>query len=250
MKIIEWKDFIDDNHYIKEPSGVTIGTFDGLHKGHIHLIRKLFTPGIAKKVVFTFKENPAWFFKKKDYPGDIYSLSQKISALKMVGISAIVLIDFSSDFSKLKGKYFISCITGHLNLVKLVIGEDFKCGKDKDTTVDIFFDLFKHSNVALEVVKRHPLNGFPISSTLIREYIKNGKIDLAQQMLEFGYTVDLNNIDIMQENNCYYIHKNQTKQVLPDNGRYSLNILKNNVTFREEVVIDNTFLRWFKKENS
>ncbi|MCL2705305.1 MAG: hypothetical protein FWE72_03750 [Spirochaetaceae bacterium] len=247
MKIIDWNDFIDKNNYIKEPASVTIGTFDGLHKGHIHLLSKLFTPEIEEKVVFTFKENPAWFFHKKNFPGDIYTLSQKIDAFNKAGITTIVLIDFSSDFSKLKGNYFISCIIDHLNLIKMVIGEDFKCGKDNDTTVDKFFDLFKQSQVILEIEKRQPLNGFPISSTIIRESINKGKIDQAEQMLEFGYAVDLNNLDIKQENKYYYIYKNQTRQVLPDNGRYNLNILKDNMASREEVVIDNTFLKWFKK---
>jgi len=248
MKIINWNDFIDKNHYIKEPSGVTIGTFDGLHKGHIHLLSKLFAPGIEEKVVFTFKENPAWFFHKKNFLGDIYTLAQKIDAFRKAGISTTVLIDFSSDFSKLRGNYFISCITNHLNLLKMVIGEDFKCGKDNDTTVDNFIDLFKPSQVILEIEKRQQLNSFPMSSSLIREFINKGKIDQAEQMLEFGYTVDLNNFDIKHENNCYYIYKNQTKQVLPDNGRYSLNLLKDNMISREEVFIDNTFLKWFKKE--
>ena len=247
MKIIDWKDFIDKNHYIKAPSSVTIGTFDGLHKGHIHLLSKLFAPGIEERVVFTFKENPAWFFHKKDFQGDIYTLSQKIEALKMAKISTTVLIDFSIDFSKLKGKYFISCITDHLNLVKMVIGEDFKCGKDNDTTIDNFFDLFKPNQVVLEIEKRQLLNGFPISSSLIREFINKGKIEQAEQMLEFGYAIDLNDLEIKQDNNCNYIFKNQTKQVLPDNGRYNLNILKDNMISREEVVIDNTFLKWFKK---
>lgn len=250
MKIIDWEDFINKDYYIKAPSGVTIGVFDGLHKGHIHLLRRLFTPGIEEKVVFTFRENPAWFFHKKDFPGDIYTLSQKIEALKMAGISTIVLIDFSSDFSKLKGKYFVSCIRECLNLVKMVIGEDFKCGKDNDTTVDKFIDLFKGSQVILEIEKKQPLDGFPVSSTLIREFIKKGEIDRAERMLEFGYAVDLNNLDIKQDDNCYYIYKNQTRQVLPDNGRYNLTILKDNITSVEEVVIDNIFLRWFKKAKS
>ena len=250
MKIIDWKDFIDKNHYIKESSGVTIGTFDGLHKGHIHLLGKLFTPEIKERVVFTFKENPAWFFNKKNFYGNIYTLSQKIDVFKKAGISTTVLIDFSNDFSKLEGKYFISRIIDHLNLVKMVIGEDFKCGKDNDTRVGNFFDLFKQTQVVLEIEKRQSLGGIPISSSLIREFINKGKIDQAEQMLEFGYTVDLSNIDVKQENNCYYIYKNQTRQVLPDNGRYSLNILKDNMTSAEEVVIDNIFLKWFKKQNS
>lgn len=249
MKIIDWKDFIDKNYYINNPSSVTIGVFDGLHKGHIHLVKKLFAPGIEEKIVFTFRENPAWFFHKKRFLGDIYSLSQKINALKLTGITTIVLIDFSSDFSKLKGKYFISCITGHLNLVKMVIGEDFKCGKDNDTTADMFNNLFPHDKVIVEIEKRQSFENFAMSSTLIRELINNGKIEQAEKMLEFGYTVDLSNIDIKQEDNCYYIYKNQTRQVLPDHGKYKLNILIDNKTSREEVIIDNTFFRWFKKAN-
>ena len=247
MKIINWKDFINKKHYIKEPSGVTIGTFDGLHKGHIHLFNKLFTPGFEEKVVFTFMENPAWFFHKINFLGDIYTLPQKIEAFKRAGISILVLIDFSAEFSKLRGKDFISCITDHLNLIKMIIGEDFKCGKDNDTTVDKFINLFNQTKVVIEIEKRQPLNGYPISSSLIRELINKGNIIQAEKMLEFGYAVDLDNIDVKQENNCYFIYKNQTKQVLPVNGTYYLNLFKNNMTFAEEVVIDNTFLKWFKK---
>ncbi len=245
MKIIDWNDFIYKKNYITSTCAVTVGVFDGLHKGHRYLINRLFSEKYEEKVVFTFRENPAWFFKKKDFYGDIYTLSQKIGALKMAGVTTTVLIDFSGDFSKLTGNYFISCIENHLNLSKMVVGEDFKCGNGNDTTASDLADNYFKGRVIFEIVKRQAFNAFPVSSTEIRKLIKTGMINMASSLLEFGYAVDLNNLDIYQDSDCSYIYKNDTRQVLPEEGRYNMSILIGNNTFEKEVVIDNRFLKWF-----
>ena len=243
MKIIDWNKFISDSFYISEPCGITIGTFDGLHKGHIFLIKQLFSEECKEKIVFTFRQNPSWFFKK-DYPGDINTLEQKLNALEMTGVTTTILIDFSSDFSKLSGNYFISCILNHLNLVRVVVGEDFKFGKDNDTTARDLADNYFDSRIALKIVKRQSFGNTVASSSLIRSLVKTGKIEEAEKLLDFGYAVNLNNIDVYHDREYSYVYKKDIFQVLPENGRYELNIIDGKTTLRKEVTIDDTFFKW------
>ncbi len=246
MKVVNWKDFTDKDYYISSPSAVTVGVFDGMHLGHRFLINKLFTEKSVEKVVFTFIKNPAWFYHKDNYPGDIYTLKQKIDSLKMAGVTTTVLIDFSSDFSKLTGNYFISCIRNHLNLVKMVSGEDFKCGNNNDTTAaDLEGNYFKGTGI-YEIVKRQSFYGFSVSSTAIRELIRDGNLDQAYEYLEFGHAVDLNIPEIFQDENFCYIYKNAVRQVLPEAGNYNMSILLGDKTFKTEVIIDKNIFKWLK----
>ncbi|MDX9800614.1 MAG: FAD synthetase family protein [Spirochaetia bacterium] len=246
MKIVNWNDFIDKDFYISSPSAVTVGVFDGMHLGHRFLINKLFTAKSVEKVVFTFIQNPAWFYHKENYPGDIYTLAQKIESLKMTGVTTAVLIDFSSDFSKLTGNYFISCIRKHLNLVKMVSGSDFKCGNNNDTTATDLAEIYFRGTDIFEIVNRQSFYGFSVSSTAIRELIKKGEIDKAFEYLEFGHAVDLNNTEIFQDDKYCYIYKNAIRQVLPDAGKYNMSILNSDKTFKTEVIIDKNNFKWLK----
>ena len=246
MKIIDWNDFIFKDHYISSKCAVTIGVFDGLHKGHRYLINQLNDKQCSERVVFTFRDNPARFFNKKNFYGDIYTLSQKLNALKMTGVTTTVLIDFSGDFSKLTGNYFISCISSHLNLVKMVVGEDFKCGKGNDTTAAVLADNYFSDRVNFNIIKRQSFNGFPVSSSEIRSLIKRGLLDQASDYLEFGHAIDLSDLNIDQDRDCFFINKYKIKQVLPEDGNFNMSIIIGNRTFRKKVIIDNRIFKWFK----
>ena len=103
MRIFSWKDFTEEKPLAGIPCAITAGVFDGIHKGHMEILRQVLSQGNGiQSVVFTFRTNPALYFKGS-FKGDIYTLSQKLTALDELGTDAVVLIDFSADFVKLSG---------------------------------------------------------------------------------------------------------------------------------------------------
>ena len=85
-----------------------------------------------------------------------------------------------------------------------------------------------------------------MSSTAIRELIKDGNLDQAYEYLEFGHAVDLNIPEIFQDENFCYIYKNAIRQVLPEAGKYNMSILLGDKTFKTEVIIDKNIFKWLK----
>ena len=143
MNIYSWKEFTDKKPLEGVPCAITVGVFDGIHKGHMEILRQVLSKGSGvHSVVFTFRTNPALYFKGS-FKGDIYTLDQKLSALDALGTDEVVLIDFSADFVKLSGRQFFSIIRERLMLKKIAIGYDFKCGCGNDTTTADIVSMFE-----------------------------------------------------------------------------------------------------------
>lgn len=241
MKIIDWNDLLKPENYISRSCAATLGVFDGVHKGHQYILNYLKDENCTERVVFTFKKNPAILFAPKNYIGNIYTLQQKLDSLEKSGVTTTVLIDFSRDFSKLTGRYFISCIEKAINLVKFVAGDDFKCGNISDVTALNLQDYLNSSKkVNLFFSERIALEGIPVSSTAIRKLITEGKIQEADKLLEYGYKLDLRGHKAFDSSN---IKKNSIEQVLPYEGKYKIPVITDNNTLIRDIIIDKDFFK-------
>ena len=247
MKIISWEDFISENYRITKPSSATIGVFDGVHYGHKYIIDKLNDKNIEEKVVFTFIQNPIVYIKKRTFEGNIYSLDQKLKALESAGATITVLIDFSSDFSKLKGEYFIGTLLEHMNLRKIVLGKDFRCGVDNDTGAFDIFNMLKKRNIEVVIVNRQNYKNIPVSSSDIRKLIMWGDISRAEELLPFGYSLDLSDTEILSEKDYFYADTDEINQLLPNKDRFIINLKYDNKTSEKEVFIDKRIIKWFDR---
>ena len=247
MKTISWDDFTSGLFKIEEPSSATIGVFDGVHRGHRYLLNKLNDSYIKEKVVFTFNRNPLEYISSRIFEGNIYTLKQKLDGLEKAGVTTTVLIDFSSDFSKLKGEYFIGTILRHLNLRKIVLGKDFKCGVDNSMNSFDIFNMLKKRNVEVVIVNRQNYKNIPVSSSDIRERILSGNTDLLKDLLPFGYAIDLSEIDIQTENDYLSVPVDKISQLLPGKTRFFINLFYENKTSYAEVFKDNRIIKWFNR---
>lgn len=242
MKIIDWNDLLKPENYISSPCAATLGVFDGVHRGHQYILDCLKDENSIERVVFTFKKNPAIFFTPKNYIGNIYTLQQKLDSFKKSRVTTTVLIDFSLDFSKLTGEYFISCIEKAINLVKFVAGNDFKCGNTSDVTALNMQDYLNSSKkVNLFFSKRIAFEEVSVSSTVIRKLILEGKIKEADKLLEYGYKLDLRRLKASDSSS--YINKNSIEQVLPYEGKYKIPVITDNNTLIRDIIIDKYFFK-------
>lgn len=247
MRIISWEEFTAPSFKITDPASVTTGVFDGVHRGHNYLLNKLKDENIKERVVFTFTRNPLLSIKNRKFLGNIYTLNQKLPALDKAGVTTAVLIDFSSDFSKLKGEYFISTILEHVNMKKIVLGKDFKCGVNNSTTSFDIFNLLKDKDIETIIVNRQNYKNIPVSSSDIRKMIISGNTELVSELLPYGYSVDLSETEIIRDSDISYIYRDKIEQLLPKSGRFFLNLEIKNKTLKKEVFIDNRIIKWFNR---
>ena len=155
---------------IKE-SVVTIGNFDGLHRGHQVLIKKATEYAKANNissVVFTFKNHPVNYFR----PGSIKNIitsEEKIKILKSMGVDYVINIPFNEYMTKISGFDFVKDILlDKLNVKNVIVGHDFTFARNKEGNVKLLQELSKQYGFSLEIVNSIKLGDVRISSTYIR----------------------------------------------------------------------------------
>jgi riboflavin kinase/FMN adenylyltransferase len=181
---------IKKNH---KNSIILIGNFDGLHSGHQKLFS--FASRYKKKYrikigVFTFEPMPKMFFNKDLKNFRISNKKQKISLLGKFGVDFIVIKKFNRSFSKTKSINFIKDILNKKLKAKFIfVSNNFRFGKNREGNVKQLLENQKIYNYT--IVKPQPLRlrKKVISSTLIRKFLQNGKLEKANSLLKRNWSI-------------------------------------------------------------
>ena len=197
LRIIEWTDFLK-TAFLQEPSAMTIGVFDGIHLGHRELIKQIVSRGPNPTIV-TFRENPKKIVSRDSYEGDIFSLKQKLAIFEQLGVSRVILIDFSENFSKLSGRDFLDLLEDRGKMVFLAIGSNFRCGYQTDTAADGIVEINRRKGIPTEVVppveRASVFGSGPVSSSKVRFAIISGDLKSAAVLMRRNFELDLSDIN-------------------------------------------------------
>ncbi len=171
---------------------VTIGTFDGVHLGHIKILNKLKEK--AKKikgesVVVTFWPHPRFVLgKSTDNIKMINTLDEKIKLIGEQEVDHLVIIRFTKSFAKLSSCDFIKqYLHEKLNIKALIVGYDHHFGKDRDGSFEVLKSCALQYGFSIDKVEPYLVNNEIISSTLIRKAITAGDLEKANQYLAKKY---------------------------------------------------------------
>jgi riboflavin kinase/FMN adenylyltransferase len=222
VKIIDWQEFIAETNVIGVDIALTIGVFDGIHIGHKKLFNAITSlPETITPVVITFRQNPVSILGAKPFLGNILSLNQKILKLEALGIKALVLIDFSLEFSKISGENFLDVLNSRLHIKKMVVGYNFSLGYKRDINPNKLRRLLPEVDV--EVCEPTLYKGEIVSSTRIRNEISKGNFGNVSPMLEDSFKLDMKDSVIFKiDDDGLIIDKSSIKQVIPENGNYKI----------------------------
>lgn len=160
-------------------SVVTIGNFDGIHKGHEVLIKKAVEHGKKnniKSIVFTFENHPANYFVT-DSIKNIISNEERINRLNELDVDLVVSIPFDECMTKISAQEFVEKIlVDKLHVEKIIVGYDFTFARNKEGNTNVLRKLSKQYNYELEVIKPIKINGTRVSSTYIRNLLNEGNV--------------------------------------------------------------------------
>lgn len=180
-----------EQFHISEPTALTIGKFDGLHRGHEELIRRLMEKkaGGWKTVVFTFDIPP-----KKLTEGEGMRLlstnAEKEALFEERGLDYLLRCPFTPQIMCMEPERFVEWIVSELNVKSIVVGEDCGFGHNRRGNAALLAQLAPRYGYELEVVKKLQFDGRDISSTYIREEILKGNMETAAMLLGHPYSID------------------------------------------------------------
>lgn len=180
------------------PSGLgasvaTIGFFDGVHLGHQHLIRQVVEDAKARgmeSMVVTFDCHPKQVLCPDFHPQLLTSHGEKMVRLAKTGVDTCVVLHFTPEMAALTAADFMcQVLQGQLGVRRLVMGYDNRFGRG---SAEGFDDYVRHgAALGMEVVQGEPLSvdGIRVSSSAIRQLLKQGDMETATKCLGHHYTL-------------------------------------------------------------
>ncbi len=173
---------------------ITIGTFDGVHRGHQKIIQQVKEE--AKKcggesVLITFDPHPRQVLSSRGHsPELLNSLDEKILLLEKHQIDHLIVVPFTNAFSKLSAtEYVEDFLVEKIHPHIIVIGYDHHFGHNREGNIHLLRQMESHYQFRVEEIPEQIVHDITISSTRIREYLKTGQTGLANELLGYPYFI-------------------------------------------------------------
>ena len=174
----------------------TIGNFDGLHLGHQHIIQNMQKDAEnndwQKLVIFTEPHAREFFAESlgtdEEKPPRIFPWSQKVKRLKELGVEYAFFLNFNNQLRKMTPEDFINNVLSRLSIKKLVIGDDFRFGANREGDFSFLQQWGEKNNILIEKTKTFSLHGERVSSTRIRGALTNANFEHAKELLGQPYS--------------------------------------------------------------
>jgi riboflavin kinase / FMN adenylyltransferase len=173
-------------------SWVTIGSFDGVHRGHQEIIHHMVVKAHALNipvVVITFYPHPITVLRGNKSPFYLTTIEERANLLGDLGVDYVITLEFTHELAELSAYSFMKMLWNQLHIKQLWIGYDFALGKNREGNFQRLSDIGK--GLGYEVEKFNPFNigGQIVSSSRIRMLIKDGMVEEAAQLLGRNYSI-------------------------------------------------------------
>ncbi len=174
---------------IADECALTLGKFDGIHRGHQKLLSKVreHSPKM-KTVVFTFDMNPTYIVK--GITGTLLNTNEeRRSVVERFGIDYLYECPFTDEIRNMEADDFVRKIVSDLNVKYIAVGRDFGFGHNRKGDCKLLEKMAPELGYELEVVEKETYEGREISSTYVREVIAEGDMVTAAKLLGYPYAV-------------------------------------------------------------
>jgi len=213
---------------------VTMGAFDGVHKGHQQIIQRM--KELAQKVqgetiIITFHPHPRKVISS--VPGEIKQLSnikERIQLLEAVGIDHLVIINFDYKFSNMTADQYVEdFLYQYFKPNTVIVGYDHHFGKGRNGNIELLKTMGAKLHFQVEEIHEQLVQSEIISSTLIRNYISEQQIKKANDLLGYayffeGFVVRGNQLGRTIGYPTANLHINDEEKLIPSNGVYAVKV--------------------------
>ena len=178
---------------VRGDTALTIGVFDGVHRGHTHLISQLIGEAASNDLlagVVTFREHPAAVLSPSFQAQYLTSFEDRLDLLGQTAIDLTVPITFDRALAGLTAEEFISLLQEHLRMVSLVVGPDFAMGRKREGTIERLTELGDEMGFTLKVIEGlQEANGETVRSTTVRTALAKGDVERVSDLLGRRFTL-------------------------------------------------------------
>lgn len=187
------KIYYDINDFEQVPHAVvTIGTFDGVHRGHQEILRNMVNRAkeiSGESVVVTFYPHPRQVLSNDSGIRFISTQEEKIAHLEALGIDNLIIIKFTKEFAAIPSEDFIKdYLVKNIQPAVLIIGYDHHFGKGRTGDFGMLYELGSQYHFKVEKIQEQDVDNVAVSSTKIRHYLENGDIKHANMLLGYEYS--------------------------------------------------------------
>jgi riboflavin kinase/FMN adenylyltransferase len=171
---------------------LTVGVFDGVHRGHQEILSNL-TAGAhandAPAVVLTFWPHPGVVLGKRERMKNLTTPEERAELLGNLGVDAVITHPFDLEFANLSAREFMTRVSQRLGLRSLWIGHDFALGRNREGNFERLTELGRELGYEVQAINAVTNGGDVLSSSLIRERVRNGEVAHAAENLGRFYSL-------------------------------------------------------------
>lgn len=226
------------NKMLNSNTYVALGSFDGLHKGHLKLIEatiKLAKENKSDSMLFTFKNHPLTVINKEAAPKLIMSNKIKIDQLEKLGLDILNLVDFNEEFMKNTPEEFITKLINCYNVKGIVAGFNYRFGYKNQGDIELLEKLSNKMGFELAIIEPIKYKDEIISSTRIRKLIAEGNFEDVNMMLVEPFTLEGEVIKGFQIGKSMGFPtanlKYEDELIIPKQGVYLTKVIYNNKNY-------------------
>ena len=170
---------------------VTIGVFDGVHRGHSHLLQRLIA--LAKPdchtAVLTFSNHPVTVLQPGRQVSFLSTPEQKERFLLSEGIDHVISLEFTLELAQLEAREFVALLVEKLRMKGMVVGPDFALGRNREGTAERLAELGREFGFFVDVLEPLLLDGLLVKSREIRQKISEGDVATTGRLLGRDYSL-------------------------------------------------------------
>jgi riboflavin kinase/FMN adenylyltransferase len=176
------------------PSALTIGNFDGVHYGHRKILRRLVELAAAhgwKPSVLTFHPHPTTVVAPERSPLLMTTPERRAELMREEGIAQVLILPFTPELAQLSPEDFVrTLLVERLAARAVLVGDNFRFGHRQAGNVEVLRELGRRYGFETEIVGAVSCRGRVVSSSGIRELIRDGSVSLAARLLQRPYALE------------------------------------------------------------